>query len=212
MNQKGFANITLIALMVLVVVFTGVVGYLTLVKKPTSDMTANWKIYRNEKFGFEFKYPTELEAISSGPNEEQKKLERGETISGTIPPSYDTITFFNAANKEQFNVVIFPARKDEVSPAGFKGYLSMGSVCDTRWIDSVSGEPALLNKNGIPVLEAQVITGGSTGGSKASCYYFKTSGGNLVVFNISGFEQKSDFLNVFYIVGDKILSTLSLID
>ncbi len=182
--------------------------------KEIEEETADWKTYRNEKFGFEFKYPPELEANSSGPNEEQKKVERGETTSGTVPPSYDTITFSSSTKKEQFNVIISAGSLNEISPAGFKDYLSMGSVCDTRWIDSISGEPTLLDKNGIPILEVevQVIPSGPRGGgSSAGCYYFKNSEGNLVVFNISGFEQKSDFLNTFHLVGDKILSTLSLI-
>ena len=38
MNQKGYANIILI---VLVVILAGVVGYLTLIKKPTSPVTTN---------------------------------------------------------------------------------------------------------------------------------------------------------------------------
>lgn len=77
MNQKGFVNILLT---VLVVVLAGTVGYLTLVKKqpqpstqltPTPTGTAptptpksettNSKTYRNDKFGFEFKYPTDFE-------------------------------------------------------------------------------------------------------------------------------------------------------
>ena len=242
-NQKGFANIALIAL---VVVLAGTVGYFALVKKqepvaqqttppstttqtPTSQQpsptpineTANWKTYRNDKFGFEFKYPAELIAVSSGPSEEQQKLDRGEMISGTVPPSYDTITFSNSTKTEQFNVVVFPIRKDEISSAGFKGYssngvimsgyLSMGSACDTRWMDSISEEPTLVKKNGISVLEVQVIAGGPKEGFSNGCYYFKNSGGNLVVFNISGLEQKSYFLNVFHLVGDKILPTLSLI-
>lgn len=106
----------------------------------------------------------------------------------TLKVGTHTITFSDSANKEQFNVVIFSVIKDEISLAGFKSYLSMGSVCDTRWIDSVSGEPTLLNKNGIPILEVQVISGGPREGSNTGCYYFKNSGGNLVVFNISGFE------------------------
>lgn len=217
MSQKGFVNI---ALIILIIMLVGVTGYFVLVKKPTSpqakptpqqDETANWKTYWNDKFGFSFKYPANLTAVSSGPNEEQKKLERGEMISGTVPPSHDTITFSDQTGKEQFNVVIFPVRADEISPAGFSGYLSMGSVCDTRWIDSVSEEPKLVKKNEISVLEVQVISGGPKEGVNNGCYYFKNSAGNLIVFNIAGLEQKSDFLNIFHLVGDKVLSTLNLI-
>ncbi len=78
MNQKGFANIIL---GVIVVMLVGVVGYFAFVKKstpiaqqtptptptqtqkpvspmPTPDKTANWKTYTNAQYGFEFKYPT----------------------------------------------------------------------------------------------------------------------------------------------------------
>jgi len=227
MNQKRFTNIVLI---VLVVVLAIVAGYFVLVKKPISptnttsqsqNETTDWKTYQNDKFGFSFKYPANLTAVSSGPNEEQKKLDRGEIISGTIPPSYDTITFSEQTIKEQFNVVIFSVRADEISPAGFKGYsdngviksgyLSMGSACDTRWMDSISEEPTLVKKNGISVLEVQVIAGGPKEGVSNGCYYFKNSAGNLIVFNVAGIEQKADFLNVFHLVGDKILLTLNLI-
>jgi len=95
MNQRGYINIILI---ILVVILTGVVGYLTLVKKqappttnqipptntsteqtqpttsptpevtsPTStpkDETTNWKTYKNERLGYEIKYPPTGEIVS----------------------------------------------------------------------------------------------------------------------------------------------------
>lgn len=236
MNQKGFVKI---AVVVLVVVLVGVVGYLILVKKPTlptimnqpqtpttpstQDTIANWKIYRNENFGFEFKYPPEFEMVSSEPNEEQKKLDRGETISGIVQPSYDTsyeiVTFYNFATKEQFDVVIFPIREDEISPTGFiNGNLDIGSHCYKGEI--IEEGPTLLNKNGIPVLEVRVVSGGSGGEGDSGCYYFKNSKGNLIVFNIETgimyddpdfLQEFADFLNTFHFVGDQILSTLRLI-
>lgn len=210
MKQKKFVNI---ALIILIIALIGVAGYLTLFKKSASTV-ANWKTYRNDKFDFEFKYPAELNAVSSGPNEEQKKLDRGEMISGTVFPRYDTIIFSDQANKRQFYVAIFPVRADEISSAEFKnGYLSMGSACDKRWINpsSISEELTLVKKNGISVLEVQITAGGPKEGISAGCYYFKNSAGNLIVFNVSGFEQKTDFLNVFRLVGDEILPTLNLV-
>ena len=90
MNQKGFANIILV---VVIVILVGAVGYFALVKKsepiaqqptPTSTQTitptkppvsptpttpsetANWKTYTNTKYGISIKYPpynNELKAL-----------------------------------------------------------------------------------------------------------------------------------------------------
>ena len=78
MNQKGFANIVLV---IVIVVLVGAVGYFAFVKKmepvtqqPTSpattqtstpqqpsptpiNETANWKTYKNDTYSFEVKYP-----------------------------------------------------------------------------------------------------------------------------------------------------------
>src|SRR3989338_7211756 len=77
MNQKGFANIVLI---ILVVILVGATGYFAFREPITEQIqttdtasfpgnntspqpplatseTANWKVYRNEKYRFEFTYP-----------------------------------------------------------------------------------------------------------------------------------------------------------
>ena len=73
MNQKGFANI---ALVVVIVILVGVVGYFAFVKKSepiaqqttptptqtttptkTPDKTANWKTYGNSGLNFSINYP-----------------------------------------------------------------------------------------------------------------------------------------------------------
>ncbi|MBI5732215.1 MAG: hypothetical protein HY982_02545 [Candidatus Magasanikbacteria bacterium] len=82
MNQKGFANIILV---VVIVILVGAVGYFAFVKKsepvaqqptptpiqvtntpksnptptPTpADPTANWKVYSNTRYAYTIKYPT----------------------------------------------------------------------------------------------------------------------------------------------------------
>lgn len=88
-NQKGFTNVFLIAVVVIVV---GVAGYFTLVKKsepiiqqptptpalptptptpsPTStlspDETAGWKTYTNTQYGFTFQYPSIISVKQDG--------------------------------------------------------------------------------------------------------------------------------------------------
>ncbi|MBN1263175.1 MAG: hypothetical protein JW991_02345 [Candidatus Pacebacteria bacterium] len=166
--------------------------------------------YLNSQFGFEFLYPPNWQITSSGPNEEQQKLNRGETISGTNPPSLETITFSDSGLKELFNLVIFPAGETGISPAEFEEHLSLGSACDTRWIKSINQEPTLTLRNGVLILSAQVTLGGAKEGELAGCYYFKNLKDHLITFNIAGLKEKSDFLEIFNLIGNQILPTLKM--
>ncbi len=70
-NQKGFANIILVVVTI-IIMLVGVVGYFVFVKKSApipaiSSETANWKIYRNEFYRFEFKYPEKYQISDWGP-------------------------------------------------------------------------------------------------------------------------------------------------
>lgn len=110
MNQKGFSNIILA---IVIVIFLGVFGYFAFIKKfepipqqPTStttqtktptptttpkDETANWKVYRNDTYGFELKYPDNWEvdensALGGG------ILEKGETQFTFTSPDFSLDT------------------------------------------------------------------------------------------------------------------------
>lgn len=107
-NQKGFAEIFLIGL---VVVIIAVAGYFAFIKKSepvaeqltpapvvtqtntmtstSTDETANWKTYINTKYGYEFKYPENVGIV----NEEDS------TYAG--PPSNPEEDMLLLADKEK---------------------------------------------------------------------------------------------------------------
>lgn len=77
--------------------------------------TQDWKTYKSEKYGFKLEYPAEYTPTSQGPNEAQLRLDAGEQISGTQPPSFDTI-LFTASGKNEFNIEIYHPMKTELNP------------------------------------------------------------------------------------------------
>ncbi|KKS37752.1 MAG: hypothetical protein A3G49_05630 [Candidatus Sungbacteria bacterium RIFCSPLOWO2_12_FULL_41_11] len=86
-----------------------------------------WLEYKRPDFGFSFLYPPFLKASSMGSNFIQQKLDAGEMISGTIPPSFDTILFLDDKNNEWFLVEIFHELRQALTPD------VIYQACDTQF-------------------------------------------------------------------------------
>jgi len=158
-------------------------------KPKIEEEIANWKTYRNEEYGFEIKYPPDVIFSSQGPNLAQKKLNRGETISGTIMPSYDTIIFSDSHN-EIAKIEIFHIYEKEISKENYWAELHYYGPCDARW----EFKPEVFDfnfVNGIPMLK---VKGKDYLDASQSCYYLKNLSGNLIV--LSNYkEYKLDIFN-----------------
>jgi hypothetical protein len=151
--------------------------------------TVNWKTYRNEEYGFEIKYPPEIAFFSRGPNYVQQALDRGETISGTVMPSYDTVIFSDSYN-EIAKIEIFHIYEKEISKENYWADLHYYGPCDIRW----EFKPEFFDfnlVNGIPILK---VKGKDYLNVSRSCYYLKNLSGNLIV--LSNYEEyKLDIFN-----------------
>lgn len=97
---------------------------------PTPDVTAGWKTYINQKFGFSIKYPTDYSLHDDGPNYVEQQIEKGQQVSGTQPAILDTITFSNLA-KNQFSINIFPKTPD----ADINDVYEFSGICGTQFAD-----------------------------------------------------------------------------
>lgn len=164
----------------------------TLILKPTPtpNPTADWKTYTNEKYGFEFKYPETFEYLSLGPNEEQKQLNNGQQISGTVQPSLNTLDFSNMDKNKIFSLGIFNKTDKPLSPTGYSDqYLYLFGACDLRSLNEKpkSVKNIVLNDNNILRVEI------SENNKYLSCYYLKNKESNLLVFSSSTFNNSSEF-------------------
>ena len=187
MNNQAFSKIWIIVFLVILLA-VGIFAWRYWpkegIKAPKEevieDETADWKTYRNEEYGFEVKYPRFLKSISTGPNLEQQKLDKGGTISGTTQPSYDTVIFSDENNEEQFKVEIFHLREENLSK---DEYIYLFGPCDNRFGFDLT-ETNIISVNNIEILQRKGIA--SIKGEPAShqvCYYFKNYNNNLIVLS-----------------------------
>jgi hypothetical protein len=162
----------------------------TLVPTPTPDPTANWETYRNQEYGFEVRYPLEFQFVSEGPNSAQQVLNKGEQISGTMQPSYDTIVFSDDTN-EVVRIEIFNKYEGDFQEENYKeGYLYLFGPCDLRW----GFEAKFLNFNFVNNIKMLTVKGKNGEGNSQNCYYLENLAGNLIV--ISNKEYKSEIFNL----------------
>lgn len=130
MNQKGFANIILVLAAIIIV---GVIGYFAVVKLPITQLPttdfpglSDWKTYRDDKFGFEIKYP---------PNWVYTKPK----ISEESANDFSTVTFGLSANPAEQLLQIDVSSK----LATLQKLMDRTQGLPKEWLETtVDGEPA----------------------------------------------------------------------
>ena len=141
-----------------------------------------------------------------GPNESQIALDTGETISGTITPSYETLYFRDSANKAGFEIDVFHATDKTLTIDNYKNYFYTSGNCDLRYL---SFEPSIqvVQKNGILFIQADVVGANSL---PRTCFYTKNNVDNLIVISMLAPGSQSDYKLTEEII-ERLLSTFKFI-
>jgi hypothetical protein len=184
-SQKRLA-LVIVGLVAVVLVGVGMYSY-SKSSQPIADATTSMSTYKNSQFNFQFNYPTKFSVSSSGPNNVEKDIEAGKTVSGTVLPTLDTITFNDSSGEKYFDVTIFPknsSKSDVTVDAYKKGYLSLGSACDTRWAQAAPFAATSSFQGVGPVVAAKTVSyvNATSLYHYAHCYYLKNNEGNRIVF------------------------------
>lgn len=81
---------------------------------PAAAPAARWPTYFDPVYGFAFHYPPGYRVRYFGPNLSMRRLMAGEQISGTVPPSNQTIGF-TRPRAPGFHVIVF-GQPAQISP------------------------------------------------------------------------------------------------
>lgn len=212
MNQKGFANIILV---VVIVILLGVVGYFAFVKKsepiaqqpaptPTQSKTpisptpaqkdeiANWKTYNNTQYSFSFKYPTNIFAYNAVDNT-SGQIPDVAGFGYTKPGQYDVGNPLPADKMGLARILVWNNVSQDL-----KSWLKIHEPNIKSWTDTqIGGVAALVN-----YLKVTTATEGIPMTFKT--YYFKT--GNKII-GIMGFSETNQYSDNWIVNFDKIIAT-----
>jgi len=160
----------------------------------SSNMGSVLKTYENKKYGFLVKYRVEITAFSQGPNSTQQAIDKGEQISATIQPSYDTIIFSDSGG-ELGRIEIFHEYEDYLDELYLteqnynKGHLYFYGPCDLR----LGFQAEKISQKDINRIIILIVVGKNKDNISQNCYYLRNKEGNLIV--ISSQEYKTDIFN-----------------
>ena len=162
--------------------------------------TSGWQTYRNDEFGFEVKYPISFTVASTGLSDEQKRLEKGENISGTVAPSFDTVHFSDQKNEPIISIAIFHPSEEDLSKKSYgEGSLHIYGPCDLRW----GFEPSNIEEKNMLGHSMLIVQGNYTVpelGQALMCVYLKNREANLIVMDSENFSLLNQILATFRFV------------
>lgn len=142
-----------------------------------SAIVSGWHTYRSYNYSFEFSYPNELKLSELGPNSAQYGLDTQESISGTVPPSYETVKLVSDRTAEWLDFEIFyPLER-------LKADQPIVGDCGSHQADETLVN-RMIHVGGLDLLERRQRYGDSF----RIDYCFISGSGNLVVFKAHAFK------------------------